>query len=355
MTQKRVGPDQFRLIAHWSALTALGSRRLRTAACSAAELEALWQAEGCPILPSGQHTVLERWLSQGNSVSFRWSADFPATLREIPDPPVALYISGNERALEQPRVAIVGSRAASHSGVALARRLAGDLSRAGVLVVSGLAQGIDCAAHEGALAYSQPTAAIPGSGLDNLYPRAHQGLARQIVRAGGVLLSEYAPWVSPQKSSFPARNRLISGLSAGVIVVQAALRSGSLITARLAAEQGREVMAVPGVPGAPVSAGCNALLREGAALIEGADDVFAALGWERNLPRQQQTAGAAVNPGLEAGALRLLAAIDSVPITLEVLNQFVGLPAREIEQHLLSLQLLGLVQATAQGYIRASR
>jgi len=339
------------LATRWCALSRLGSRRLRAAAGSAAQLNELWRNEGRPNLPAQNLRTLEYWLKTDGAVVFRWSQLFPATLRQIPDPPVALFVSGSLAALNQPRVAIVGSRAASHFGVAMARGLAAELSEAGVLVVSGLAQGIDCAAHVGALTLNHPTVAIPGSGLQNLYPRSHQGLARQILATGGVLLSEYAPWVAPHKSSFPARNRLISGLAAGVVVVQAALRSGSLITARLAAEQNREVMAVPGAPGSPVSAGCNALLREGAALIETADDVFAALGWEKPGLLNADSDGAT---GVDSVELQLLAAMDSVPLSLEALIQFVGLPGADVEHGLLSLQLKGLVQATAQGYIRAS-
>ncbi len=350
--------QHFQLVARWCALSRLGSRRLRAAAGTAPQLNQLWHDEGCPVLSAKDAAALERWLTDKGTAVFRWSLAFPGSLKEIPDPPVLLFARGNLSALAEPRVAIVGSRAASHFGVSMARGLAARLSDAGVLVVSGLAQGIDCAAHTGALALNHPTVAIPGSGLQNLYPRSHQGLAQQILAAGGVLLSEYAPWIAPHKSSFPARNRLISGLAAGVVVVQAAPRSGSLITARLAAEQGREVMAVPGAPGAAVSAGCNALLRDGAALIETAEDVFAALGWETPavpVPSAKSAAASLDQPHREdAVELQLLAAIDAVPLQLEALLQFVGLPADEVERGLLGLQLKGLVQATAQGYIRAS-
>ena len=350
----------FQLVARWCALSRLGSLRLRAAAGTAAELNQLWHDEGCPGLSATNTAALKHWLTSCGTAVFRWSPEFPGSLKEIPDPPVLLFARGNLAALTQPRVAIVGSRAASHFGISVARGLAAQLSDAGVLVVSGLAQGIDCAAHTGALALNHPTVAIPGSGLQNLYPRSHQGLAQQILRAGGLLLSEYAPWVAPHKSSFPARNRLISGLAAGVVVVQAAPRSGSLITARLAGEQGREVMAVPGAPGSAVSAGCNELLRTGAALIETAKDVFVALGWEKAWEQSGVSTATSerANPDQpepeDAVARQLLAAIDSVPLQLEALIQFVGLPGDEVERGLLALQLKGLVQATAQGYIRAS-
>jgi len=361
-SEAMIDSQHFQLVAHWCALSTLGSRRLRAAAGTAGELNRLWHSEGRPVLSAKNKAALEHWLTDIGSAVFRWSPDFPGSLKEIPDPPVLLFARGSLAALAQPRVAIVGSRAASHFGISMARGLAAQLSDAGVLVVSGLAQGIDCAAHTGALALNHPTLAIPGSGLQNLYPRSHQGLAKQILAAGGILLSEYAPWVAPHKSSFPARNRLISGLAAGVVVVQAAPRSGSLITAKLAGEQGREVMAVPGAPGSAVSAGCNALLRDGAALIETAEDVFAALSWEGAWERAREDAGEKTSENVtenassppDTVARRLLAAVDSVPLQLEALIQFVGLPAAEVEQGLLALQLEGLVQATAQGYIRAS-
>ena len=247
--------DRLRLTERWCALSELGTRALRRQAQSPEDLDALWQREGARQLVPARRQLLRDWFATGGRVLFAWEPGFPDGLRAIPDAPVALFMRGPVECLEKPRVAMVGSRAASHSGVALARQLAAELSRAGVLVVSGLAQGIDFAAHAGALTEDRPTVAIPGSGLDNLYPRMHRRLARQILNVGGVLLSEYAPWVAPRPATFPARNRLISGLAAGVIVVQAAHRSGSLITARLAAEQGREVMAVPGVPGTAVAAG----------------------------------------------------------------------------------------------------
>ena len=226
--------DSLTLVSRWCALSTLGSRRLRAAARDAQQLNALWHRSGKPRLSEKNSLALTRWLAETGQVWFCWQDQFPKALQQIPDPPVALFVVGGAQALARPRIAIVGSRAATHSGVRMARNLATELGLGGALVVSGLAQGIDCAAHEGALAEGLPTVAIPGSGLGNVYPRSHRGLAAAILNSGGLLLSEYAPWVAPHKSSFPARNRLISGLAAGVIVVQAALRSGSLITARLA-------------------------------------------------------------------------------------------------------------------------
>lgn len=357
--------DRLRLIECWCALTELGTPKLRRQARSAQQLEMLWRREGAKVLAPAKREALESWLCGGGQVVFVWEADFPDALRCIPDAPVAVFLRGPIACFGRPRVAMVGSRAASHSGAALARSLSARLSQAGVLVVSGLAQGIDYAAHVGALSVGRPTVAIPGSGLDNLYPRAHAGLAGQILNAGGILLSEYAPWVAPRPATFPARNRLISGLSAGVIVVQAAHRSGSLITARLAAEQGREVMAVPGVPGTAVGAGCNQLLRDGAALIETADDVFMALGWGQvaspapkavpvSDPVSDPASGSVFGSGLSPEATALLAALDGVPVSLDALAQFVGLSGGQVQEAILQLELVGLVRATTRGYIRAS-
>jgi len=346
--------DRLRCTQYWCLLSELGSRQLRRQARSPAALEKLWRAAGARQLSAARRAQLVRWFADDGRVLFVWEPGFPEGLRNIPDAPVALFVRGALQCFEKPRVAMVGSRAATHGGVTLARQLAAALSRAGVLVVSGLAQGIDCAAHAGALSVERPTIAIPGSGLDNLYPRAHSGLAQRILAAGGVLLSEYAPWVAPRRASFPARNRLISGLAAGVVVVQAAPRSGSLITARLAAEQGREVMAVPGSPGTAVAAGCNALLRDGAALVETAADVFSALGWVQ--PSEglfaPETAQETKSPPPDAA--RVLAALDGLPVSADALAQFVGLSPTRLQRAILQLELAGLVRATARGYIRAS-
>ena len=350
--------DRLRLTERWCALSDLGTRELRRQAQSADQLDALWLRAGGPQLSAGRRRALEHWLAAVGQVLFAWEPGFPDGLRSIPDAPVAVFLRGPVGCFEKPRVAMVGSRAASHSGIMLARQLSASLSRAGVLVVSGLAQGIDCAAHVGALSVDRPTVAIPGSGLDNLYPRAHVGLAGQILDTGGILLSEYAPWVAPRRASFPARNRLISGLTAGVVVVQAALRSGSLITARLAAEQGREVMAVPGIPGTAVGGGCNQLLRDGAALIECADDVFAALGWceAGGGAAADSVKGASVveSPRLDSDSAKLLAVLDGVPVSLDALAQFVGLPVAKVQHSILQLEIEGLARGTSRGYIRAT-
>lgn len=203
--------------------------------------------------------------------------DYPERLAEIADPPPVITVCGQAELLPRPSVAIVGARNASANGRMLARHLAHDLAESGLVVISGLARGIDTAAHEGALAGSGPTIAVIASGIDVPYPAENALLMAQIGESGAVL-TERPVGAVPQARHFPRRNRLISGLSLGVVVVEAAPQSGSLITARLAAEQGREVMAVPGSPLDPRHRGTNQLLRDGATLIETADDVRAALG-----------------------------------------------------------------------------
>ena len=365
MTSSDISPDACSDVAldtqvrHWCAIAELPSARQRREVGSAAQLMAAWQRAGRPQLDKPSRAALEHWCAGGGRVLFRWAADFPQALGQIPDPPVAVFVQGSTDVLAQPRVAMVGSRAATPAGIGIARALAAELSRAGALVVSGLAQGIDRAAHDGALAVGRPTLAIPGSGLGNLYPRHHVGLARTIIDSGGLLVSEYPPWVRARAALFPARNRLISGLAVGVVVVQAALRSGSLITARLAAEQGREVMAVPGAPGSPVVAGCNQLLRDGAALIESAQDVYAVCGWA--WPTGTADAGAAASAvegklakraANQHHTQRVLGALDSLPLSFDELQQHLGLAAAPLAAALVHLELLGQAQRTPHGYIR---
>jgi len=205
------------------------------------------------------------------------SDDFPQLLRQIPDPPAQLYVVGNIDALHLPALAIVGSRNPTRGGRQNAYEFARHLGGSGFCIVSGLAQGIDAAAHEGALDANAMTVAFLGHGIDRIYPAENRELAHRIA-AGGTLCSEYPLGSPPRKQHFPRRNRLISGLSLGTLVVEAAKRSGSLITARLAAEQGREIFAIPGSIHNPMSRGCHQLIRQGAKLVESADDIVSELG-----------------------------------------------------------------------------
>ena len=269
----------------------------------------------------------------------------PERLSAIPDPPNRLYVRGAKDALDAPAVAIVGSRRATRAGRDFAHALACDLAAGGLVVVSGLAYGIDAAAHRGALAVGR-TVAVLGSGLDCVYPRAHEGLARDIIAADGAVVAEYPPDTGPRKHRFPERNRLISGLTLGVVVVEATTRSGSLITARMAAEQGREVMAVPGPVTSPLAGGCHRLLKSGAALIEDADDVLFAVGYERT-----DVSTHAPMPPEDLAVL--LEFIGAEPTTLDRIVGATGLSVEAASEALVQLELLGFVAAHRGGYIRA--
>lgn len=201
---------------------------------------------------------------------------FPQRLREIPDPPVLLYLRGDLTLLKNPAVAIVGARECTLLGLQSVERISADLSRFGVTVVSGLAAGIDRQAHQSALTGIGGSIAVLGAGLDIHYPPENEDL-RRVLEAKGLVLTEFGPGTRPEARNFPFRNRIISGLSLGVLVAEAAARSGSLITARLASEQGREVFALPGPLGQPTFAGCHKLIKQGAALVESAEDIIRTL------------------------------------------------------------------------------
>ena len=203
---------------------------------------------------------------------------YPALLREIVDPPIVLWLVGAAACLSEPAVAIVGSRRATPAGIAVARRIGRGLAEAGLVVVSGLARGIDGAAHQGALDAGGRTVAILGCGADVVYPPEHASLAKRVAEAGA-LVSEFPPCTPPLPRHFPLRNRIISGLSRAVVVIEASDRSGSLITARAALDQGRDVLAVPGNVASGRYSGCHALIKDGAPLVETVEDVLNELGW----------------------------------------------------------------------------
>lgn len=257
-------------------------------------------------------------------------SDYPALLRQVFDPPSVLYVRGNLEGCrpEIPAVAIVGSRGASPHGVALARALGRDLADAGATIVSGLARGIDTAAHQGALDACGVTLAIQGRGMDDIYPKENTRLADAIVSAGGAVLAECPLGVRPLADNFPRRNRIIAGLTRATIVVEAARRSGALITARVALDEGRDVMAVPGHPSDERSFGPNALIRDGALLVRDAADVAAELGLEGSAIRF------AASQDVVLGALR-----PDVPASLEDLATRSGRPLPELLARLSELEI----------------
>ena len=317
----------------------LAAPRARTAALTS---PALADRIAAPLDPQVV-AATSRWLDDAAHHVVAWDdADYPPALLALPDAPPALFVIGRRELLSHTGFAIVGSRHGTAQGLTTAREFALALAKAGLTIVSGLALGIDAAAHEGALDTEASTLAVVGTGLDRVYPARNRALALRIAERGA-LLSEYLPGTPPRKEHFPQRNRLISGLSCGVLVVEATLSSGSLITARLAGDQGREVFAIPGSIHSPFSKGCHRLIREGAKLVETAQDVLDEL---RGLTR---TDAAVKPPPKHAAATPLLAAMGYDPVTVDVLVDRMRAPADAIAAELVVLELEGRVSSLPGG------
>jgi len=330
--------------------------------CAAAVADAL--IRGVSREPARQETA--RAASKGfTPLPFSHPA-YPARLRNIPDPPILLYVLGDPTLLARPAVALVGARQCSRYGADTARQIATALSAAGVTVVSGLAMGIDRQAHLGGLAGPGSSVAVLGTGLDLVYPDTNLDVWRELAE-GGALVSEFAPGTPPQAQNFPIRNRVIAGLSLGVMVVEAAARSGSLITARLALDQGREVFALPGPVNLPTFAGCHSLLASGAILVQSAEDILTTLarelaeglGASRPAPPPNAPAGHAVPPvppvrttappaappeltGMEAAVAAQLTGGDRLHI--DALARRLEATSAAVSRALVSLELKGLVR-----------
>lgn len=277
---------------------------------------------------------------------------FPRLLKETPDAPRALYVQGTLPETAQ-ALAIVGTRRATPYGRKIAADFAEALGRTGAAIVSGLAYGIDAAAHEGALRSGAPTVAVLPCGLDLVYPRAHAKLAERILETGGAIISEYPPGTEPLQFRFLERNRIVSGLSNGVIIIEAPERSGALVTARLAAEQGREVFVVPGKPNEPQYRGSHALLRDGARLVTSPEDICEDLGIA---PATADRVNAALDAGArvsatEADVLALLK--ENGPLSIDKLAERSNLGPHEIAQALALLALKGLVIESGVNYYAA--
>ena len=287
------------------------------------------------------------WLREPGHGLVAWDdPDYPRALLEIGDPPPVLYCQGRRDLLAAPAFAIVGSRNATPQGCADAEAFAAALSSAGFAIVSGLAQGIDAAAHRGGLAQAGSSIAVVGTGLDRVYPALNRDLAHELA-ARGLVISEFAAGTPPLKQNFPRRNRLVSGLSRGVLVVEATLSSGSLITARLAGEQGREVFALPGSIHSPFSKGGHKLIREGAKLVETAQDILDELGVTPGMPVTPSVAGARAEPDADASAI--LDALGYDHADVDTLAARTGLPAATVVAALTALELDCRVAALAGG------
>lgn len=359
---RRVGPATF-----WRMLAEHGSAKAALAA-----LPDVARAAGVQDYTPCPEGVVLAEMKAARAVGARLitgaTADYPGALRDLPDAPPVIWVIGDVGLLARPMVAIVGARNASSLGTRMARRLATGLVEAGYVVVSGLARGIDGAAHEAAM-LSGATVAVQAGGVDVIYPPENAGLAAQIAETG-LRLSEQPPGTQPLARHFPLRNRLISGLARAVIVVEAAARSGSLITAKNALDQGREVLAVPGHPVDARAAGCNMLIRDGATLIRSPEDVLEVLQQasgqpqaalfedpapppERTQARPAPRPNPPQRPGHETAALhqRILDRLGPSPLAEDQLIRDLALPAAAIAPQLLELELEGRIQRQAGGLL----
>lgn len=290
---------------------------------------------------------------------------YPRLLREIPRPPPLLYVRGDRSCLSLPQLAIVGSRNPSGGGSENAERFAHYLAERGFAITSGLALGIDAAAHRGALRAGGKTIAVMGTGIDLIYPSRHRQLAQEIVDSGGALVSEFPLGTSSHASNFPQRNRIISGLSGGTLVVEAAVQSGSLITASYALQHDREVFAIPGSIHNPLARGCHQLIRQGATLVETAQDIVDQLAGLLSYKRQEVKTARAVQPELFAEPAvvdvepqlgedeqRLLQALGYDPLPVDLLAERTGLDVGSLSAQLIGLEIKGLIQQVGACYQR---
>ncbi len=324
-------------------------------------LQAYWANPEASAL--GQLLLREReWLGEHPDVKILAlnNPDYPPLLREISRPPPVLYVRGNLDALNLPQLGVVGSRSPTAGGLDNARRFSKYLAASGFAITSGLALGVDGAAHLGALEAGGVTIGVMGTGIDRVYPSRHRNLAESILANNGALVSEFPLGTGPQAGNFPQRNRVISGLSAGTLVVEAALQSGSLITARHALQDNREVFAIPGSIHNPLARGCHSLIRQGATLVEsGADlvrELGALLGYQQSLLEQPARRPASENAQqhvaftLEEQAV--LTALGHDPQDLDSLSERSQFDLGRLAAYLISLELKGAVTETPNGYIR---
>ncbi|SDI58355.1 DNA-processing protein DprA [Pseudomonas panipatensis] len=341
-----IGPRRFAgLLAAFSSASAALS-------APASAWRALGMPSGCAearrsarVRDSASHAL--RWLEAPGRHLLMWDdPGYPALLAELADAPPLLFVQGDPQALERPQLAVVGSRRASRPGLDCARAFARALAEGGFAITSGLALGIDGAAHEGALAAGGQTLAVLGTGLERIYPSRHRDLARRITEQGGALLSELVLDCAPHAANFPRRNRIISGLSLGVLVVEASPSSGSLITARMAAEQGREVYAIPGSIHHPGARGCHELIRQGATLVESIEHILEGLrGWSQGAPA----------PAPETPIHPLLALLRAAPQSSEALAASSGCTLPQVLAALTELEVAGEVVCEAGVWMHRAR
>jgi DNA processing protein len=300
------------------------------------------------------------WYEQQGLVLCLQDPRYPPLLKEIADPPLVLYVYGDVQLLSLPQLAIVGSRNPSPLGQQTAARFARALATEGLVITSGLALGIDGACHQATLAAQGKTIAVMGTGLNQIYPQAHRGLAEKLMQQGAII-SELPLNTPPSPWNFPRRNRIISGLSLGVLVVEAALRSGSLITARCAVEQNREVFAIPGSIHHPLARGCHQLIRQGAKLVESAQDIMEELTALTAFVKRRESLSPENSPAvahslndLDAAHKVVLDHVDRAVTAFDAIRLRSGLTTSEVSSILLSLELNGCIQVVQGGYIRCT-
>lgn len=300
------------------------------------------------------------WLAQAdNKLITLADGDYPANLLTIPDPPVLLFVKGRVDLLQAPALAIVGSRNATAQGILNAEKFAENLSHGGLTISSGLAAGIDTAAHHGALRGKGSTIAVVGTGLDIIYPAKNKALAHQIAEQG-CLVSEYFLGTPSIPGNFPRRNRIISGVAQGVLVIEAAAQSGSLITARMAAEQGRDVFAIPGSIHSPLAKGCHQLIKQGAKLVESAQDIldevlaFSAIAASpaKKMAITPSEATVVGNSGPATVEQKLLTIIGYDPVHVDLLATRAQMQAAELSAVLLGMELGGTIESLSGGYVQ---
>ncbi len=319
---------------------------------STAQLNAVCEAKVARAISAGiEDEALApsmQWLAEpGNHLLTLADPEYPQTLLQTADPPPLLYVKGRLDLLQQPALAIVGSRRATPQGEKDAEAFAQALSDAGFSIVSGMALGIDAAAHRGGLKGAASTIAVVGTGLDIVYPARNRDLAHQLAQQGAII-SEFALGTPSMAQNFPRRNRIISGLARGVLVIEAAVRSGSLITARLAGEQGREVFAIPGSIHSPLAKGCHRLIKQGAKLVESAQDILEELGYSAPL-----STGSPVPEQAETAHIEFVRQLGHNPCSIDTMASRTGLTAERVCAILLELEMNGRVASLPGGLYQA--
>jgi DNA processing protein len=292
------------------------------------------------------------WLQAAGHALIAFDADnYPPLLKTLSDPPLVLYVLGDPAVLTHHQLAIVGARNATPAGLNHAEQFSYHLAAAGFTITSGLALGIDAASHRGALTAQGITIGVMATGINQIYPSSHRQLAAEIADHGGAIISEFPLSTPPKAGHFPRRNRIISGLSRGVLVVEAAIKSGSLITARHALEQGRDVFAIPGSIHNPLTRGCHYLIRQGAKLVETAGDILEELAPQMTpIPAQSSS----TSPAIPAACRKLLANIDYDVTPIDMIIFRSRLTASEVSSMLLVLELHGYIQSVTGGYMRTA-